>query len=249
MNVPEDASRRTRVRLPADVVRPFRVFVNGVQQEEGTDFRVEGRTPLLPRAEERGQARLLALTMWVGIADVSRRTTPSTSPTSAVGSRSSRRSSPSSRSESRLAAASVGRWSRATTGSRSRGSSASTRRARERSTGSTSRLLRVRSTASRAERGRQVHYRPCSHDAVASDRGNRTRRRLRRRKDGPSALAHRRRAAGGRARPAPHRPRSPPAPGHVAGAQGSALRSSGGAAPPGRARRRRRPELSATPEA
>ena len=31
------------MRLPADVVRPFEVFVNGVAQEEGRDYRVEGR--------------------------------------------------------------------------------------------------------------------------------------------------------------------------------------------------------------
>jgi len=42
--VREAASQRTRVRLPADVVRPFEIYVNGVPQEEGADFRVEGRT-------------------------------------------------------------------------------------------------------------------------------------------------------------------------------------------------------------
>ena len=49
MNVPENASRRTRVRLPADVVRPFEVYVNGVPQEEGSDFRIEGRTLVFDR--------------------------------------------------------------------------------------------------------------------------------------------------------------------------------------------------------
>jgi hypothetical protein len=44
MNVPEQEGRRTRVRLPADLVRPFEVYVNGVPQHEGTDFEVEGRT-------------------------------------------------------------------------------------------------------------------------------------------------------------------------------------------------------------
>ncbi|HJS50213.1 MAG TPA: hypothetical protein VJ745_07795 [Gaiellaceae bacterium] len=66
----EQASRRTRVRLPGDVVRPFQVFVNGVQQEEGTDFRVEGRTLLFQR-ELRGEGKLgfwRWLSMWVGIA-------------------------------------------------------------------------------------------------------------------------------------------------------------------------------------
>jgi hypothetical protein len=49
MNVPESASRRTRVRLPADLVRPFEVYVNGVPQEEGGDFHIEGRTLVFER--------------------------------------------------------------------------------------------------------------------------------------------------------------------------------------------------------
>jgi len=49
MNVSETASRGTRVRLPADVVRPFEIYVNGVPQEEGSDFRVEGRTLVFER--------------------------------------------------------------------------------------------------------------------------------------------------------------------------------------------------------
>jgi len=49
MNVPDKASQGTRVRLPADVVRPFEIFVNGVPQEEGSDFRVEGRTLVFER--------------------------------------------------------------------------------------------------------------------------------------------------------------------------------------------------------
>lgn len=70
MNVSERASRRTRVRLPADVVRPFQVFLNGVQQEEGVDFRVEGRTLLFDR-ELKSEGRLgfwRWLSLWVGIA-------------------------------------------------------------------------------------------------------------------------------------------------------------------------------------
>ncbi|HLG07976.1 MAG TPA: hypothetical protein VI409_04805 [Gaiellaceae bacterium] len=42
-------SRRTRARLPADVVRPFEVFVNGVPQVEGTDYHVDGRTLVFER--------------------------------------------------------------------------------------------------------------------------------------------------------------------------------------------------------
>lgn len=44
MNVPPGAPRGTRVRLPDDLVRPFEVYVNGVEQEEGRDFEVDGRT-------------------------------------------------------------------------------------------------------------------------------------------------------------------------------------------------------------
>ncbi len=33
---------RSRARLPRVVRRPFRVFVNGVEQREGDDYRVEG---------------------------------------------------------------------------------------------------------------------------------------------------------------------------------------------------------------
>ena len=70
MNVSEGASPRTRVRLPADVVRPFEVYVNGVPQAEGTDFRIEGRTLVFDR-ELKTEGKLSAwrwLSMWVGIA-------------------------------------------------------------------------------------------------------------------------------------------------------------------------------------
>jgi hypothetical protein len=70
MNVSEEPSRRTRVRLPADVTRPFEVYVNGVPQSEGLDFRVEGRTLVFPR-ELRTEGKLgfwRWLSMWVGIA-------------------------------------------------------------------------------------------------------------------------------------------------------------------------------------
>jgi hypothetical protein len=70
MNVPEGSPRRTRVRLPDDVMRPFEVYVNGVPQEEGRDFRVEGRT-LVFQKELKTEGKLSAwrwLSMWVGIA-------------------------------------------------------------------------------------------------------------------------------------------------------------------------------------
>jgi hypothetical protein len=49
MKVPEAARKATRVRLPADVARPFEVYVNGVPQEEGVDFGIEGRTLVFER--------------------------------------------------------------------------------------------------------------------------------------------------------------------------------------------------------
>ena len=70
MNVPEHASRRTRVRLPPDVARPFEVYVNGVTQEEGTDFRIDGRTLVFSR-DLRTEGKLgfwRWLSMWVGVA-------------------------------------------------------------------------------------------------------------------------------------------------------------------------------------
>jgi hypothetical protein len=70
MNVPEGSSRRTRVRLPADVVRPFDVFVNGVAQEEGRDYSIEGRTLVFER-ELKTEGKLgfwRWLSLWVGIA-------------------------------------------------------------------------------------------------------------------------------------------------------------------------------------
>jgi hypothetical protein len=70
MNVVEEASRGTRVRLPADVVRPFEVFVNGIEQREGRDYRIEGRTLVFER-ELRTEGKLgfwRWLSLWVGVA-------------------------------------------------------------------------------------------------------------------------------------------------------------------------------------
>ena len=70
MKVSEGVSRGTRVRLPADVVRPFQVFVNAVQQKEGTDYRVDGRTLVFDRElKSEGQLGFWRwLSMSVGIA-------------------------------------------------------------------------------------------------------------------------------------------------------------------------------------
>lgn len=45
------------MRLPADVTRPFEVYVNGVKQDEGWDYRVEGRTLVFDR-ELRSEGKL-----------------------------------------------------------------------------------------------------------------------------------------------------------------------------------------------
>lgn len=70
MNVPGASSQGTRVRLPADLVRPFEVFVNGIAQGEGPDYRVEGRTLVFSR-ELKTEGKLgfwRWLSLWVGIA-------------------------------------------------------------------------------------------------------------------------------------------------------------------------------------
>jgi hypothetical protein len=70
MNVAEEASRGTRVRLPADVVRPFDVFVNGVEQREGRDYSIDGRTLVFER-ELKTEGKLgfwRWLSLWVGVA-------------------------------------------------------------------------------------------------------------------------------------------------------------------------------------
>jgi hypothetical protein len=70
MNVPEHASRRTRVRLPDDLARPFEVYVNGVPQSEGIDFGIEGRTLIFDRGlQTEGKLGFWRwLSMWVGVA-------------------------------------------------------------------------------------------------------------------------------------------------------------------------------------
>jgi hypothetical protein len=43
-------SESSRVELPADALPPFQVFLNGVQQQQGTDFRVEPGALVFERA-------------------------------------------------------------------------------------------------------------------------------------------------------------------------------------------------------
>lgn len=70
MSVAPALRRRTRVRLPSYVTPPFTVYVNGVEQEEGRDYVVDGDTLWFER-ELRTEGRLgfwRWLSMWVGVA-------------------------------------------------------------------------------------------------------------------------------------------------------------------------------------
>jgi hypothetical protein len=51
------SGNQTRVELPADVTRPFEVYVNGVAQREGADFRVRDGAVVFDR-ELRQEGRL-----------------------------------------------------------------------------------------------------------------------------------------------------------------------------------------------
>ena len=48
----------SRVELPADAEPPLRVFVNGVPQEEGSDYRLEGRELVFPDRLLKKEGRL-----------------------------------------------------------------------------------------------------------------------------------------------------------------------------------------------
>jgi hypothetical protein len=73
MGVPAGAAtleRVSRVVLPPHVTAPFEVFVNGVPQQEGRDYRIEGRALVFGRSLER-EGRLgfwRWLSMFLGIA-------------------------------------------------------------------------------------------------------------------------------------------------------------------------------------
>jgi hypothetical protein len=73
MEVPVEAAtlkRVSRVALPPHIVAPFEVYVNGVPQQEGRDYRVEGRTLVFNRSLEReGKLGFWRwLSMFLGIA-------------------------------------------------------------------------------------------------------------------------------------------------------------------------------------
>ncbi|HET7855889.1 MAG TPA: hypothetical protein VFL41_05480 [Gaiellaceae bacterium] len=60
----------SRAELPPQVVRPFEVFLNGVPQREGTDYRVEGSTLVFerPLAQEGRLGFWRWLSIFLGIA-------------------------------------------------------------------------------------------------------------------------------------------------------------------------------------
>ena len=57
MKVAETQAPATRVQLPPEVTRPFEVYLNGVPQREGADYRVEGGALVFAR-ELRSEGRL-----------------------------------------------------------------------------------------------------------------------------------------------------------------------------------------------
>ena len=70
MKVTTPESRRTIVALPPDVTRPFDVYLNGVPQREGVDYRVEGGRLVFDR-QLHAEGKLgfwRWLSMWVGVA-------------------------------------------------------------------------------------------------------------------------------------------------------------------------------------
>lgn len=65
MSVSETTRRRTRVRLPPGVARPFQVYLNGVLQREGPDYVVrDGALVFEGELKEEGK---LGLIRWASI--------------------------------------------------------------------------------------------------------------------------------------------------------------------------------------
>lgn len=65
----------SRVQLPDDVPESFEVFINGVRQEPGRDYRVQGRTLVFIRslAQEGKLGPLRWLSMFLGVAGTYRK--------------------------------------------------------------------------------------------------------------------------------------------------------------------------------
>jgi hypothetical protein len=82
MGVPEDEATSSgmsqapsRVQLPDDISEEFEVFVNGVQQVLGKDYRVQGRTLVFTRslAQEGRLGALRWTSMFLGVAGTYRK--------------------------------------------------------------------------------------------------------------------------------------------------------------------------------
>jgi hypothetical protein len=58
-------AERTRAYLPADITEPFQVYVNGVPQRPGADFRREGGSLVFER--ELAKEGKLGLVRWLSI--------------------------------------------------------------------------------------------------------------------------------------------------------------------------------------
>jgi hypothetical protein len=65
MKVTKAVRSGTRVELPAGVGRPFEVYVNGVRQQEGADFRIDDRALAFTR--ELRQEGKLGFWRWASI--------------------------------------------------------------------------------------------------------------------------------------------------------------------------------------
>ena len=65
----------SRVELPPDVPEDFEVFVNGVRQEPGRDYRVQGRTLVFNRklAQEGRLGAMLWTSIFLGVAGTYRK--------------------------------------------------------------------------------------------------------------------------------------------------------------------------------
>ena len=70
-----DVAERTRVELPEHVPGSFEVYVNGVRQEPGRDFALEGRSLVFPRplAQEGRLGFWRWASMWLGVAGTYRK--------------------------------------------------------------------------------------------------------------------------------------------------------------------------------
>jgi hypothetical protein len=68
-------SQRTRIELPDHVPYALEVYVNGVRQEPGRDFDVEGRSLVFPRplAQEGQLGFWRWASMWLGVAGTYRK--------------------------------------------------------------------------------------------------------------------------------------------------------------------------------